>query len=114
MQLLGLEFRHIRVEQDDDRSTLLAVIEYKPPHKLSVGTLRIGSQEMNMKAHLAQFTLPDGEEARAIYDATEIAVAIAAQTFHYMIRQGLQYSYISTGDGLVFFHLDWDDTTTLF
>jgi hypothetical protein len=33
---------------DDNTTTLLTSVEYKPPHKLSVATLRMGLRPMNL------------------------------------------------------------------
>ncbi|KAL8910202.1 MAG: hypothetical protein Q9171_004500 [Xanthocarpia ochracea] len=53
-------------------------------------------------------------EARFQYDADQMMAAVMTQTFHYMIEEGLPYSYITTGQAFVFLHIRQDDPTTLF
>ncbi len=119
---------------------LLFVVEYKPPHKLSIGNL-IGFREMDLKKEVIdRIDIPppiptdeagenaeqSGEERtpeqaakaevvtdRLKYNADKVAVAVATQTFHYMIENGLEYSYITTGEAFIFLHIDWKDPTTL-
>ena len=112
---------------------LLFVVEYKPPHKLSSGNLsRFRSMDV-MKEVLGRTHIPppippdlteeDAEhseeafEDRLQYNADKVAVAVATQTFHYMIENRLEYSYITTGEAFVFLRIDWDEgknNTTLF
>lgn len=112
---------------------LLFVVEYKPPHKLSSGNLsRFRSMDVKKevlgRTHIPPPIPPDmteedaehSEEAfedRLQYNADKVAVAVATQTFHYMIENRLEYSYITTGEAFVFLRIDWDDeknNTTLF
>ena len=41
-------------------------------------------------------------------------MAVATQTFHYMIENGLKYSYITTGEAFVFLRIEENDPTTLY
>ena len=41
-------------------------------------------------------------------------MAVATQTFHYMIENGLEYSYITTGEAFVFLRIKTNDPTTLY
>jgi len=52
-------------------------------------------------------------EARLQYNADKLVAAVATQTFHYMIENGLEYSYITTGESFVFLHIREEDPTTL-
>jgi len=103
-----------RIEGEGRPRSLLFIAEYKPPHKLPVGSLQRGFQELDVKKHCNQSEIPPEEEEMAIYYAKNIALAVAVQTFHYMIEQGLEYGYISTGEALVFLHVNWEDPTTLY
>lgn len=103
-----------RIEGEGRPRSLLFIAEYKPPHKLPVGSLQRGFREMDVKKHCNQFEIPAEEEEMAIHYAKNLALAVAVQTFHYMIEQGLEYGYISTGEALVFLHVDWQDPTTLY
>ncbi|KAL2045353.1 hypothetical protein ABVK25_012193 [Lepraria finkii] len=112
---------------------LLFIVEYKPPHKLSTGDI-LRFRPMDVKKDALDRTRipppipPDmtekeleqsGEafEERLQYNADMLAVAVATQTFHYMIENGLEYSYIATGEAFVFLRIDWEEEkspTTLF
>jgi hypothetical protein len=104
---------------------LLFLIEYKPPHKLTIGNL-IGFRKMDLKKEVIdRIDIPapipidqTDAEAEAVtvrlqYNADKVAVAVATQTFHYMIENGLEYSYIATGEAFVLLHIEEDDPTTL-
>jgi len=108
---------------------LLFVVEYKPPHKLPVGNLS-RFRPMDVKKEVIDrihipppiplnATEEDAEqseeaiEERLQYNADKVTVAVATQTFHYMIENRLEYSYITTGEAFVFLRIDWDDPTTL-
>lgn len=41
------------------------------------------------------------------YHADRLVAAAVTQTFHYMVEAGLDYSYLTTGEGIVFLYLDW-------
>jgi hypothetical protein len=43
-----------------------------------------------------------------------LVAAVATQTFHEMIQNGLEYSYIVTGEVFVFLHIRADEGTTLY
>jgi hypothetical protein len=45
---------------------------------------------MDVKAHRSLPKYPTGDEDQAIFYAKVLVVAVAAQTFHYMIEQGLE------------------------
>lgn len=120
-------------KQVDDKRQLLFLVESKPPHKLSIGNLS-RFQPMNVKKDvLDRVDIPspippnmieeDAKQSKEIfedrlqYNADRVTVAVATQTFHYMIENGLEYSYITTGEAFVFLRIDWDDeknNTTLF
>jgi len=57
---------------------------------LSVGSLQRGFQEMDVNAHRSLPRHPTGDEEQGIFFAKVLVVMAAAQTFHYMIEQGLE------------------------
>ncbi|KAL8915698.1 MAG: hypothetical protein Q9172_006749 [Xanthocarpia lactea] len=125
---------------------LLFVVEYKPPHKLTIDLLKVGLREMDLATEVfGRVDIPEkvddsdstdtsgkqrprkkrkvwaskkdksaAAEARFQYDADQMVAAVMTQTFHYMIEEGLPYSYITTGQAFVFLHIRQDDPTTLF
>jgi hypothetical protein len=97
--------------------SVIFIVEYKPPHKLSIGNLRAGFREMNLKDDVLQrLTRPSEEEAeeRLQYNADKLVAAVATQAFSYMIDSGLEYGYTTTGEAFVFLHIDYHDPTVLF
>lgn len=116
---------------------LLFVVEYKSPHKLSIGNLTMGFREMDLKKEVIdridipkpipkkesdeifkseQGMTPKNEAitARLQYNADKAVMAVATQTFHYMIENGLEYSYITTGEAFIFLRIKENDPTTLY
>ena len=87
----------------DGKRQLLFVVEYKPPHKLSIGNLRAGFRDMKIREEVIDpITTQVETTAKLQYNADKLAAAVATQTFHYMIQNGLEYSYITTGEHLYY------------
>ncbi|ODM18148.1 hypothetical protein SI65_06019 [Aspergillus cristatus] len=96
---------------DNDTSTLLTTVEYKPPHKLPVESLRRGLKSMDfwkqvVKAH----GVPITEDEKA----ERIVGSVVAQEYHVMIQEGLEYSYVTNGLALVLLRVPYDDPGTLY
>jgi hypothetical protein len=47
------------------------------------------------------------DEGMFKYHSDQLVAAAVTQTFHYMVEAGLEYSYLTTGEGIVFLYLDW-------
>ncbi|KAI1119449.1 hypothetical protein F5Y14DRAFT_395319 [Nemania sp. NC0429] len=93
---------------------LIAVSEYKPPHKLSLQQLRAGLKETNMVKVVENNKIPNEEKAKFEHHATELVASAVTQTFHYMIRSGLAYGLLTTGEGIVFLKIDWNKPETAY
>ena len=96
---------------DDGTSTLLTTVEYKPPHKLPVESLRRGLKSMDfgeqvVKAH----GVPNTEDEKA----ERIVGSVIAQEYHVMIQEGLEYSYVTNGLALVLLRVPYEDPGTLY
>lgn len=98
----------------EDVRKLLFLVEYKPPHKVSKDNIQAGFRPMDIDETLRMATIPTELEARLQDNADRLIAAIATQTFHYMIENGLEYSYITTGETFVFLRIKEDDPTTLY
>ena len=101
---------------------LLFVVEYKSSHKLSVGNLsRFRPMDVKKKIidriHIPSLiplnaTEEDAEQSKEIieerlqYNADKVTVIVTTQTFHYMIENRLEYSYIIIGETFVFLRID--------
>ncbi|KAL7917714.1 hypothetical protein ACQKWADRAFT_317119 [Trichoderma austrokoningii] len=51
--------------------------------------------------------IPKEEEARFQHTAEELTAAAITQTYHYMVKSGLTYSLLTTGEAIVFLKIDW-------
>lgn len=107
----------------NDNNIISFLVEYKPPHKLTVEMLAMGLQELNLDNWLKGSTMPshkkEGEskivtQERLQYNAEKLVTAALTQTFDYMILMGVEYGYITTGEAFVFLHIREDDATTLY
>ena len=108
----------------------LFLVEYKPPHMLSVGNLRAGLRDMDLKKEVfdrvkvpiykekpeEQIT-PEDEDAKQEklqYNADKLVAAVLTQTFHTMVDFGLEYGYVTTGEAFVFLRIRWENPQILF
>ncbi|BCR83053.1 uncharacterized protein ACHE_10455A [Aspergillus chevalieri] len=96
---------------DDGTSTLLTTVEYKPPHKLPVESLRRGLKSMDfweqvVKAH----SVPNTEDEKA----ERVVGSVIAQEYHVMIQEGLEYSYVTNGLALILLRVPYEDPGTLY
>ncbi|KAK9342009.1 hypothetical protein V1522DRAFT_439075 [Lipomyces starkeyi] len=74
-----------------DTNTLFTTAEYKPPHKLSVESLRAGQRPMDFYEKVVQLVK---------YGAEQLTGSALVQQYNDMIRKGLEYYYITNGYGL--------------
>ncbi|KAK4040486.1 hypothetical protein C8A01DRAFT_46203 [Parachaetomium inaequale] len=88
------------------------VVEYKAPHKLTVAHLRLGLREMDIRTEVVVPITSNPEHFQ--YDSERLVAAAVTQTYHYMIENGLEYSYLSTGEAFVFLKIDWSNPGNLF
>ncbi|GFF96253.1 hypothetical protein IFM53868_08444 [Aspergillus udagawae] len=100
---------------DGNRSTLLTTVEYKPPHKLSVASLREGLRPMNFWQEVVQpDRVPTKEPEKSSYNAAWLVGSAIVQEFHVMIQEGLEYSYLTNGLMDVQLWVPYDDPRTLY
>lgn len=93
----------------------LFIVEYKPPHKLTLAIIRAGLHDMNPLADIVHSpTIPTGEADLSTYHSSYLVAAAIAQTFHYMISSGLEYGYICTGQALIFLRVPEDARTVYY
>lgn len=99
---------------DDNNTTLLTTVEYKPPHKLSVENLRVGLRPMGFwEAVVKPDSIPVDEAARLKHNAERLVGAALVQEYHVMIQEGLGMSYLTNGLAQVLLHIPYDDPSTL-
>ena len=100
---------------DDDSSTLLMTVEYKPPHKLSTESLCAGLRPMDFWEEVVNSeTIPTDRAEKLRYNAARLTGAAIVQEYHVMIQEGLAYSCLSTGIALVFLYVPEEEPTTLY
>ncbi|CEL11916.1 hypothetical protein ASPCAL15010 [Aspergillus calidoustus] len=100
---------------DDNTTTLLTTIEYKPPHKLSVENLRVGLRPMNFYETVVKpDTVPVDEAEKLRYNAEQLIGSVLTQEYHAMLQEGVGNSYIINGLAQVLLHIPYDDPSTLF
>ncbi|KAJ5925846.1 hypothetical protein N7454_007356 [Penicillium verhagenii] len=91
-------------------NTLLTMVEYKPPHKLTLAHLREGLRDMEFWQEVAQReTIPTDRAGKQQYDAERTVGAVLTQLYHAMICEGLEYSWISNGLALILLHIPSED-----
>ncbi|GMG22202.1 unnamed protein product [Aspergillus oryzae] len=68
---------------DGNRGILLTTVEYKPPHKLSVASLREGLRPMDFWQEVVQpDRVPTEEPEKSRYNAAWLVGSVIAQDFH--------------------------------
>jgi hypothetical protein len=119
--LSGSDTRPSRPDQfcihrvDGQSNTLLTTVEYKPPHKLSVQTIREGLRPMDFWQEIVKpDTIPTDGPERQRYNAARLAGSVAVQQFHGMIQYGVGCSSITNGLIDVQLWVPFDDPTTLY
>jgi hypothetical protein len=104
----------------DGTRSLCMVVEYKPPHKLSVfnlraGLLRADGGSMNVPEDVInRLTIPTQPDEKFVYHSEWLTAAASTQTYAYMIENGLEYSKLVTGEADVFLQVTEDEPHTLY
>lgn len=99
------------------RRTIIYVSEYKSPHKLTALRLRLGLRAMNInKEVMNQMIIPTSLDldGRFRYHAERLTASAITQIYHYMIKSGIKYGLLTTGEAIVFLKVDWDKPETLY
>jgi hypothetical protein len=107
-------------KETNGRRNVCMVIEYKPSHKLSVyniraGLLRADSGCLDLpKDVINRITVPTNPEEKFVYHSEWLVGAVLTQTYEYMIENGLEYSYLTTGEAFVFLQILKAEPHTLY
>ncbi|CAG8899420.1 unnamed protein product [Penicillium egyptiacum] len=100
---------------DGNTTSLLTTVEYKPPHKLPVATLRTGLRPMDLwKDMVKSNKIPTNKEAKLRYNTERLVCSAIVQEYHVMIQEGLEYSYVTNGIARVLLRVPHDDPSTLY
>ncbi|KJF60363.1 uncharacterized protein CIMG_10489 [Coccidioides immitis RS] len=99
----------------EDKNTLSYLIEYKAPHKLPGTDVEMGLRPMDLEREVVrEYRIPRDKKRRKQYDADRKVGSVVTQVFDYMIKSGLEYSYLSTGKAFIFLRIEEADPTTMF
>ncbi|KAJ5371837.1 hypothetical protein N7517_003843 [Penicillium concentricum] len=102
------------IHQVGGRNTLLMYAGYKPPYELSVESLRVGLRPMKFWEEVVRRkAIPTDISQKLKYNAEQLVGSALVQEYHVMIREGLEYSYLTTGVALVLLHIPHNDPRTL-
>ncbi|DAA75688.1 TPA_exp: Uncharacterized protein A8136_1410 [Trichophyton benhamiae CBS 112371] len=83
--------------------------ELKPPHKLPLEAIKKGLRKMDLD-EVVERRHDDTENIRH----RRLVAAVITQAFSYMIKAGVEYGYISTGEALIFLHFKTDEPGTVY
>ncbi|KFY50792.1 hypothetical protein V495_00095 [Pseudogymnoascus sp. VKM F-4514 (FW-929)] len=83
-------------------------IEYKAPHKLTLGHIYEGLGEMNLDE-----VVEEGENESVAIRCRRLVAAVITQGFSYMVRAGLEYGEIYTGEATIFLRIP-DDPSSVY
>ncbi|OAT11885.1 hypothetical protein BDBG_07303 [Blastomyces gilchristii SLH14081] len=109
-QLFGLQGQiifenHANTLINSENVKIPALIgELKPPHKLPLAIIQNGLQEMEL-AGIVERHHDETEEVRH----RRLVAAVITQAFSYMIKAGVEYRYVSTGEAFIFLHFKADE-----
>jgi len=94
--------------QNTEHRVAAFIIEYKAPHKLSLGYIYEGLNNMELK-EVVRRTETDSPQDHY----RRLIAAIITQAFSYMVQAGLEYGYICTGEAFIFLRVP-DDPRTVY
>jgi Phosphotransferase enzyme family len=89
---------------------LVLILEYKPPHKLTVSHLRHGLRPMDIceVEDKSTYALKGDAPDAHFQEQADLRVAtVVTQAYSYMIDSTLEHGIISTGQGFVFLKIDY-------
>ncbi|KAF5023802.1 hypothetical protein F66182_4158 [Fusarium sp. NRRL 66182] len=105
------------LRQDTEGNRAIAfVVEYKAAHQLQTKQVQRGLDEHLMMSVVKRrlSTRSTSDKAQANEDRSDNVLVMAlTQTFDYMIRLGLEYSYLTAGKSFLFLRIKADDPRTL-
>ena len=95
---------------------LVLLLEYRLWHCLPVEYLIYGFRDRNTEP-FSRISMPSkhvSEEEKAQRKADMLCTEIAIHVFHNMIKNGLEYSYLTCGKALIFLHVKKKEHETLY
>lgn len=84
------------------------IIEYKAPHKLPLGYINEGLEDIELE------DVTQCRETDTSWDRfRQLITAVITQAFSYMVRIGVEYSCVCTGEAFIFLQVP-DDPRTVY
>ena len=99
---------------EGDGHRLILIIEYKPPHKLSLEKLEAGLKELDILELIHRATISNDKTAKFTENSEAAVAVVLAQVYTYMVDSGIQYAYLTTGEAFVFLHIPDRKWNTLY
>ena len=98
-------------EGDKVEDEIKLIMEFKPPHKLTLAMLRAGLRPVDIDEEVINnATVPSPEsDDHFRYHSTKIVASVVTQTFSYMIDEGLEYGMFTTGEACVFMRVKFEE-----
>lgn len=90
--------------QDMEQRIAAFIIEYKAPHKLSLGYIYEGLHDMDLED-----VLRDADTLQERF--RRLIAAVITQAFSYMVQAGLEYGWVCTGEAFIFLRVPDDPRT---
>ena len=94
--------------QNTEHRTAAFIIEYKAPHKLTLGYIYEGLNDMELEVARCRETDSPQDHFR------RLVAAIITQAFSYMIQAGLEYGCICTSEVFIFLRVPNDPKTVYY
>ncbi|CAI7673775.1 unnamed protein product [Penicillium palitans] len=85
------------------------IVEYKAPHKLMLAHIKAGLREMELD-QVVRYQESDKPEDTC----QRVVAAVIAQAFSYMIKGGMEYGYVCTGEAFIFLRVPHEDPSTVY
>lgn len=101
---------------DTKFNEILFLIEYKAAHKLTSATLQrvLNGQHFNIGELINSSRVPADEEGKQLHRSKIEAAAAISQLFSYMVQNGTEYGYITTGQSYLFLHVKENEPTSAY
>ncbi|KAG6250321.1 hypothetical protein E4U49_007979 [Claviceps purpurea] len=111
--------RDPEVEMSMASSTMLYAWEPKAPYDLTIEDLRAALQPTTAFGEVTEeLESPAVQDAEKVLQSTATAEKRAkravTQTYHNMMESCLEFGILTTGQAIVFLHVNWDDPQTLY
>ncbi|KID81654.1 hypothetical protein MGU_11007 [Metarhizium guizhouense ARSEF 977] len=99
---------------DSETTVPLTSGESKPPHKLSMATIRLGLRPMDLWEHMVRSRkMPTDPTERLKYNAQRLVCSAMVQQYHVMIQTGQAVGYLTNGFCDIALWIPHDDPATL-